>query len=288
MRVKTVIVLLVFLCLFDPTRVVNLAEVLAKSTLTAGVRSMHNMIKIPAGTFMYGHSKENDGGRHVQKTKFTLNEFYIDRNEIVVKSYKSQHIYSSGIALGGCRKGPFMTCPCSSDREQDPDNFACHRENNAAVYITWTDANKLCESQGKRLPTEMEWEKAARGADGRPYPWGKQDPDCSHAVLSICGDVNYAQRPCTKPKGNSPYGVCDMIGNVGEWVISAYNERSSDNHIYKGGSFIYPYNPSPWKPYAWKRYHSFPAAEAGIGVRCVWSKNDHNLKLLPSKKERGF
>ena len=235
---------------------------------------LENMIRIPGGIYK-GHLA-GIGSCKKEDDHLFLEEFFIDRTEVSAGEYLDNLAFSI--------RAPFLNCTSPTD----PNNIGCGRNGNAAVFITWVDAKRHCEESGKRLPTEMEWEKAARGTDGRPYPWGKEDPDCQHAVLSACGNVNYARKPCTRPKGNSPYGLCDMIGNVGEWVLSARDEGPDDIHIYKGGSFIYPYNPSPWKPYAWKRYRSFPAAEAGIGVRCVWSKTDHNLKLLPTVKERAF
>jgi len=246
-----------------------------KTNVAGNGIEMDKMAKVPAGYFRYG--KKN--------RKIYLKEFYIDTRELSLRLFGKQ--FGS---MGGSYPITFQDrCDSSWDKNHPDINKGAEATVNDSINcISWSRAQEVCRRMGKRLPTEMEWEKAARGTDGQPYPWGKEDPDCEHAVLSVCGDVNYARKPCTRPKGNSPYGLCDMIGNVGEWVISARDEGPDDIHIYKGGSFIYPYNPSPWKPYVWKRYRSFPAAEAGIGVRCVWSKTDHNIKLLPTVKERGF
>ena len=98
------------------------------------------------------------------------------------------------------------------------------REKHPANGVTWYDAKQYCEWKGKRLPTEAEWELAARGTDGRMFAWGNDKPTCAHVVSNSCGGGDGTRAVGSKPLGDSPYGLHDMGGNVLEWCADYYKE----------------------------------------------------------------
>ena len=96
-------------------------------------------------------------------------------------------------------------------------------DGNPKVNVSWDEAKALCERQGKRLPTEAEWEFAARRPSGRKYPWGNGEPGCDRANYSGCGGI---ERVGSSPAGATPEGLQDMAGNVWEWVYDCYGSYS--------------------------------------------------------------
>jgi formylglycine-generating enzyme required for sulfatase activity len=165
------------------------------------------MVHIPAGTFQMGIDIPESYPDEKPVHKVTLSAFCIDRTEVTVDAYdacvKSKKCKSGGgSGLYACSKLP--------DHSGRPMNC-----------VTWDQAVEYCQAQGARLPTEAEWEYAARGTDGRLYPWGNEPPDRTRFWAGETED-RYCPDCPTKvgqfPKGASPFGVLDMIGNVAEWV----------------------------------------------------------------------
>ncbi len=179
------------------------------------------MVLIPAGPFEMGSAEGGDGESPVHTVR--LDAFAIDRHEV------SNADYAACVADGSCSP------PSTTGSETRPGYFEDERyANHPVVGVTWEDANGYCEWRDARLPTEAEWEKAARGTDGRAYPWGDAldpnrlnycDGNCPLPWTDPAQDDGYLD---TAPVdafagGVSPYGALNMAGNVWEWVADRYD-----------------------------------------------------------------
>jgi formylglycine-generating enzyme required for sulfatase activity/ribosomal protein L40E len=175
---------------------------------------------IPAGEFSMGSSDEflaylatmtgasrSNWEHESPQHSVVLDAYYIDKYEVTNARY--QRCVSAGV--------------CDSQRatlvleNTDSDNIQAEYSNFPVTGVTWFQAETFCQWEGKRLPTEAEWEKAAKGEDARVFPWGDYLPD--KTLLRYGGRLSHVG---SYPKGASPYGVMDMIGNVGEWVSDWY------------------------------------------------------------------
>jgi formylglycine-generating enzyme required for sulfatase activity len=178
------------------------------------------LMYIPAGEFLMGatysaepQESKTERGRFVvvnedpQHTVY-LDAYWIDQTEV------TQEMYARCVAEGDCAQ----------------PNCANSGDNYPVVCVSWYDAKDYCTWAGRQLPTEAQWEKAARGTDGRIYPWGDAPATCEYAVINdgtgsgFCGQGNNVSPVGSKPKGVSPYGALDMAGNTWEWVADWYAE----------------------------------------------------------------
>jgi formylglycine-generating enzyme required for sulfatase activity len=187
------------------------------------------MVRVPAGAFHYGCNASVDSQCEDDEKpgkRVTLPAFTIDKTEVMASAY------GACVNTGTCTK-PKTGGSCNwgkSGRGDHPINC-----------VDWIQAKAYCSWAGKRLPTEQEWEKAARGTDGRKYPWGNQSASCARAVMNDggtgCGD-NKTWPVGSKPSGASPYGAQDMAGNVWEWTSDWYDSKKK-GRVLRGGSWGY-------------------------------------------------
>lgn len=264
-----------------------------------------DMVLIPAGSFLMGATPEEQQavlafgwqGPMRDRMQFLaehsgpqhtvhLDAFYIDTQEV------TNQVYRAFVSATGHQAPTFWNSPRHLADPAQP-----------VVGVSWSDAQAFCAWQGKRLPTEAEWEKAARGTDGRRYPWGQEwDATRLHTADAVAGKPleNFevwttwqramnagmdTARPATVssyPRGASPYGVFDMAGNVWEWVADWYEPEyyatspprnptgpaTGEAKVLRGGGWDVPKT----IPVTWLREHFLPPEFAGspvTGFRCA-------------------
>lgn len=184
------------------------------------------MVTIAAGEFLMGNPEGIGRADEWPRRSVYLDTFSIDQVEV------TNERYLAFVATTGHRNppNPYGTGPLLSAKgiEQLP-----------VVQVTWYDAKAYCSWAKKRLPTEAEWEKAARGTDGRKFPWGNDPATVKRANFDREWDEERTLHPVgTLPAGDSPYGVKDLSGNAREWVQDWY-----DAEYYKHGPDRNPRGP---------------------------------------------
>jgi formylglycine-generating enzyme required for sulfatase activity/lipoprotein NlpI len=233
-------------------------------------KSMEECEKITfSGTCDREHFSDSDPAHRVEQ-----DDFYIDITEV------TNAMYALCVEAGFCSGQRDAASYTRADYALNSDF-----DNYPVIWVPWEYAQTYCAWRGARLPTEAEWEKAARGTDGRLYPWGDEFYE---------GYANYCDPACrlrgyndtlpvgSFPAGASPYGVLDMAGNVNEWVTDYYNEKYYTNsptnnpkgpetgdsgHVMRGGSWAWPIPPM----FTTFRNYTDAYSSDGVGFRCAFT-----------------
>jgi formylglycine-generating enzyme required for sulfatase activity len=181
------------------------------------------MLFVPAGEFWMGLSEGEGLDDEQPRHKVYLDAYYIDKFEITTERY------SKFLAASGWEK------PVNWDKVRFPE----HAER-PVIGVSWSDADAYCRITGRRLPTEAEWERAARDENERKFPWGDTRPKASLALFGHMTQFSYdILKPVgSYPHGKGPYGTFDQAGNVAEWVEDWY-----DGEYYREGPERNPRGP---------------------------------------------
>ena len=188
----------------------------------AGRAQAAPLVTIPAGDFTIGSKRIDDDpyglwtqfdDTELPQQRVRLDEFAIDRDEVSLGEYLAYLDRERRHPAEELQKLLWHVITVHSVSDQTLARWP-------ALYVTWHDARGFCASQGKRLPTEAEWEKAARGPDGLLFPWGDASPDAERAMFGQhhVHEIPILSAVDSHAAGRSPYGLHHMAGNVAEWV----------------------------------------------------------------------
>ncbi len=274
-----------------------------------------DMAFISAGQFIFGTNKEDESGEllalgvpkalykdeHPEQKPF-LKGFYIDRYEVTNRRYKN--------FLEDIPNDPrFKPIIKNIGKYAPPKNWEkgeipLGKEDFPVTWVTWYDASNFCEWAGKRLPTEKEWERAARGTDGREYPWGNDFKLENSNLPKQARSKTLLTKVGVHPQGATPQGVHDLVGNVWEWIAEDYS--AYPGNIYQDDSFNAGYKVlrgisssnighfpgesylQVLKEFARAGYRQYADPSQGapdVGFRCVTSTKPKILNPPPSTQE---
>ena len=240
------------------------------------------MLVIPDGEFLMGSAPGKGNLKEYPQHTVFLDAFYVDKYEVTNKQY-----YQFWLADGGDSSSHRPINYRTSYYVVKWPDIVKTKPDNPVVGITWFDAQAYAEWAGKRLPTEAEWEKAARGKDARIWPWGNQfDLDIDSVTIHANtwdGNDGYDNKPSpvTKyPTGVSPFGVYNMAGNVWEWCADWFDSNfyahspkenptgpeTGTRRVIRGGSW---YNSDQLARCAFRMANSPDDRWYSLGFRCV-------------------
>ena len=230
-----------------------------------------DMVTIPGGHFAMGSVARKAEPNESPVREVTVRTFRLDRTEVTTGAYLAC------VQDGRCAP---LAAPesrhCTGPRGPSSLPVNC---------VSFDEADHYCRVHAKRLPTEAEWERAARGDDGRTFPWGNEQPTCERAVsrqgnvaADGCPGGDGPQPVASRKRAVSPYGVHDLGGNVEEWIADYYDDRhvaETDNptgakpttaHVLRGGSWASPWRNLRSTARSWSSSH-----ERGptVGFRCA-------------------
>lgn len=230
-------------------------------TDSAGV----SMRLVPAGNFIAGSNQGYENEKPVHNVY--LDDFYIDKYEV------TNALYQACVDAGACQP-PDQTGSVTRGSYYGNSQF----DNYPVVYVDWENADSYCQWRGMSLPTEAQWEKAARGTDGRTYPWGDNIDETYANYNNAVGDTTEAG---SYESGQSPYGIYDMAGNAWEWVADWYSDTYYLNtpltnppgpatgayRVLRGGSWLDDETIVTTSNRGWSQLEYF--ANVDFGFRCA-------------------
>ncbi|NKB71159.1 MAG: SUMF1/EgtB/PvdO family nonheme iron enzyme [Candidatus Latescibacteria bacterium] len=236
--------------------------------------TLQNMVLIAAGPFIQGsdHPRADDDEKPAQRRH--LPAYWLDRDEVTNAQFAA---FVDATQYRTQAEEPDQTEGQDGISWRQPEGTGSdvdQRLDHPVVYVSWRDAQAYCTWRGKRLPTEAEWEKGARSADGRIWPWGDQ-PGPDRANTWGSGDPFSGTAPVgSLPQGHSPYGLRDMAGNVWEWCADWYTAPATSLptapadslKVLRGGSWINPIHTARSS----NRFEIIPQERSAyVGFRCA-------------------
>jgi formylglycine-generating enzyme required for sulfatase activity len=243
----------------EPTATIVPTPTLGVGSSMKSEKDGMTLMYVPAGEFKMG-SNDYPGSSPVHTVY--LDAYWIDKTEV------SNAQYHLCVDSGACKKPGLIKFFNDSKYSEHP-----------VIAVDLSHAKAYCEWAGRRLPTEAEWEKAARGTDQRTYAWG-EGIDCTKANLGGCKEFSNTSPVGHYPQGASPYGVLDMTGNVWEWVSDFFGKYPSSkvnnpqgpstglSRIIRGGSWNLI---GEWNEANSRLFVGYDRRDDSLGIRCVLS-----------------